>query len=169
MPPAIETPTCLSGTRRIHVKNLWSTDVDPTLGVFGSPPLSVVISDVTHNWLVHNARKDAAACAWYSDCLPTTTTAVTIAAIDPTTGCVGNPTSGTIDITQFSGTSELFIDYAGSSATLPADYSRGNLRVTDDPAGAVGQHDGRAAGQVQRRRLPSINQATIEHAEVVEE
>ena len=62
VPPATETPTCPSGTRRIHVKDLWSKDVDPTLGLFDSPPLAVVISDVTHNWLVHNARKDAAGC-----------------------------------------------------------------------------------------------------------
>jgi hypothetical protein len=34
---------------------------------------------------------------------------------------------------------------------------------------AVGQHDGRTAGQMKGHRLPSINQATIENAEVAEE
>ena len=130
VPPAVETPTCPSGTRRIHVKNLWSKDVDPTLGLFATPPLAVAVADVTHNWLVHNARKDAAGCDWYSDCLPTTTTTVTVAAIDPTSGCVGNPTSGNIDLSQLPSTAELYIDYGGASATLPADYNRGNLRVT---------------------------------------
>jgi endo-1,4-beta-D-glucanase Y len=138
VPPVTETPTCPAGTRRIHVKDVWSKEIDPTLGVTSSPPLAVVISDVTHNWLVHNARKDAAGCAWYSDCLPTTAAKVTIADVDPATGCVGNPTSGNIDISQHpsTSTSDLYIDYGGSSATLPADYNRGNLRVTDDPAAA---------------------------------
>jgi hypothetical protein len=136
VPPAVETPTCPQGTRRVHVKNLWSTDVSPTLGTFSTPPLAVVISDVTHNWLVHNARKEVAGCDWYSDCLPTTTTTVTIAAIDPTTGCVANQPSGNIAIGQVASGSDVYIDYGGSSTALPGDYSRGNLRVTGDPAAA---------------------------------
>ena len=131
-PPPVETPTCASGTRRVHVRNLWSKDVTPTLGTLDSQPLAVVITDVTHNWLVHNARKDAVGCDWYSDCLPATTATVTIAPIDPATGCVANPTSGNIAIPS----GDVTIDYAGSSASLPHDYSTGNLRVTNDPAAA---------------------------------
>jgi hypothetical protein len=136
VPPPTETPTCPAGTRRIHVRNLWSKDVDPTLGVLDSPPLSAVISDVTHSWLVHNARRDAAGCDWYSDCLPATTTTVTVGAIAPNTGCALSGTSGNIDISKPPSGGDLYIDYGGLSAALPADYSRGNLRVTDDPGAA---------------------------------
>lgn len=135
VPPTKETPVCPAGTRRIHVKDLWSKGVDPTLGVFDQPPLAVVISDVTHNWLVHNARKEAVGCNWYSDCLPVTTTTVTIAPIDPTTGCVASQLSpsGNVDVAPTSG-GDVYIDYGGTSAALAGDYARGALRVTGDPA-----------------------------------
>jgi hypothetical protein len=86
--------------------------------------------------LTHDARKEAVGCDWYSDCLPTTSETVTIAAIDPTTGCVANQPSGNIDISQVASKSDIYIDYGGPSATLANDYSQGNLRVTVDPAAA---------------------------------
>jgi hypothetical protein len=136
VPPAVETPTCPAGERRVHVKDLWSKGVDPTLGTLDGAPLAVVVSDVTHNWLVHNARKEASGCDWYSDCLPATATTVTIAPVDPATGCATNAPSGPIGIGQLPNDGPVYIDYGGSSATLPADYGRGNLRVVGDPAAA---------------------------------
>jgi hypothetical protein len=58
---------------------------------------------------------------------------------------------------------------SGEMEALVAASASTGIDVLGALGAAVGQHDGRTAGQIKGRRLPSINQATIENAEVAEE
>lgn len=69
-PPAEETFECPSGYTRVHVRDMWSAEADPSFGMLEQRPATVMIQD-TQDWTAtYGARRDAAACDWYSTCVP---------------------------------------------------------------------------------------------------
>ncbi len=118
-----ETPSCPTGMIRVHVRDLWSKSVDPTMGTLTSPPIAVQVVDPS-NWSTYGARKDSASasCTYYSVCLSTTITKIMVKPIGADSCPSGNQ-SGNIDLSSFKNSKEVWIEYNGSSTNLQRDFS----------------------------------------------
>lgn len=122
-PPAQETYSCPAGDVRIHIRDVWSSTVTPTMNTMTAPPMSVIVINPTGGYDQYGARQDSANCSWYSVCVPNTITTFQIQPIGPDACPDGNP-SGAFDASQLMPTStDIWLDYTGPSSTLAADYS----------------------------------------------
>ena len=142
LPPPPETLVCPAGQVRVHVRDIWSKGVTPTLGTLSTPPLGVVVTD-TNGYQKYGARLDGATdingnppCTYYSVCIPSGTTTITIQALGVDSCPGGNP-SGPISITSVNSSKEFWIEYTGSSTSLATDYSAypvpaGKFHLTSD-------------------------------------
>jgi len=107
----------------MHVRDIWSSTVNPTMNTMSAPPLSVVVIRPTGSYVQYGARQDAANCSWYSVCIPNTVATIQIKPVGPD-GCPANNASGAFDISKLAPTSpDIWLDYTGPSSTLAADYS----------------------------------------------
>jgi len=137
LPPPQETLVCPSGQVRVHVRDLWSKGVSPTLGTLSAPPLEVLVID-TNGYQKYGARLDGATdingnppCTYYSVCIPKTTTTIEIQAVGTYVCPTGNP-SGPISIISVNSSTEFWIEYTGTS--LSSDYAAGGkFHLTSDP------------------------------------
>jgi len=126
---AAETSKCAHGQTRVHVRDLWSKSVTPTLGVLTAPPTALLLNEYEGNFSVYGARGDAATdinggtCTYYSACIPNTITQLELQPME-TSGCPVGSTSSIIDISSMSGAAEFWIEYTGSSASLQADFNQ---------------------------------------------
>ena len=124
LPPDVgETYSCPTGEVRMHVRDIWSSAVNPTMNTMSAPPLSVVVINPTGSYVQYGARQDSANCSWYSVCIPNTIATIQIKPIGPD-GCPSGNPSGAFDISKLAPTSpDIWLDYTGPSSTLAADYS----------------------------------------------
>jgi hypothetical protein len=127
-PPPVETLVCPTGQVRVHVRDLWSSGVTPTMNTLSAPPIEVVVID-TNGYLKYGARLDGSTdingnppCTYYSVCLPKTTTTIEVQALGADMCPAGNP-SGPISITSVNTSNEFWIEYQGSSSSLTTDYA----------------------------------------------
>ncbi len=146
LPPPPETLVCPSGQVRVHVRDLWSSGVTPTLNTMKDPPLSAVVID-QNGYQKYGARLDGATdvdgnppCTYYSVCIPNTATSIEIQAIGADACPAGNP-SGPIAIGSVNKNKELWIEYTGSSSALVTDYAaspvpigNGRFHLATDPS-----------------------------------
>jgi hypothetical protein len=118
-----ETYSCPIGEVRMHVRDIWSSAVSPTMNTMSAPPLSVLVIDPTGSWPQYGARQDTANCSWYSVCAPNTLTKFQIKPVGAD-ACGGTSnSSGTFDASKLVPASkEIWLDYTGPSSTLAADY-----------------------------------------------
>ena len=130
LPPPQETLVCPNGQVRVHVRDLWSSGVSPTMNTMSSPPLGVIVIDPTGSYQQYGARLDGATdidgdppCTFYSVCIPNTVTKIQIQPIGADACPAGNP-SGAFDITSVNSGKEFWIEYTGASSTLAADYAQ---------------------------------------------
>lgn len=126
---ATETSKCAHGQMRVHVRDLWSKGVTPTLGILTAPPMGLLFNQFEGDYSVYGARCDAAtdskggACTYYSACIPNTITKLELQPME-SSGCPINSTSGIVDISLMSGTPEFWIEYTGSSTRLQTDFKQ---------------------------------------------
>ncbi len=121
-PPKEETYSCPTDTRRIHVRELWSTKADPTLGTLQDRPTAVLVVDTKNNYQEYSARQDSPGCEWYSVCLPSGATQVQLKAMGGTS-CAPSGSSGTFDLSKIgNSSSDIYVTYQGTSATLKTDF-----------------------------------------------
>src|ERR1019366_6892246 len=84
-PPPTETLVCPSGQVRVHVRDLWSSKVTPTMNTMTDPPIGVMVIDPTGSYQKYGARLDGKTdidgnppCTFYSVCIPNTVTKIQI-------------------------------------------------------------------------------------------
>ena len=122
LPPdvSVETYSCPPGTVRIHVRDIWSSTVNPTMNTMTAPPLSVLIIDPTGSWPEYGARQDTANCSWYSVCAPNTLTKFQIKPVGAD-ACGGTSnSSGTFDASKLvPASNEIWLDYTARPAPWP--------------------------------------------------
>ena len=147
--PPTETSKCAVGRVRVHVRDIWSQGVTPSLGLLPGPAAGVLLQE-SERFNIFGARLDSAVdvaggrCAYYSACIPNTTTKVNVGPLFPT-GCPHISRSAAIDISAVNRSGEFWIEYTGTSATLAADYAQtpmvpvgaGKFQVTADPGKLV--------------------------------
>ncbi len=121
-PPLTEDYKCPSGTTRVHVRDVWSKLANPTLGILNSRPSAVVLTQTVGTWQTYSARQDSSNCDWYSTCL--NLTSIGPIALSAQSAACQQPTSnsGTIALSQYATSSDVWIDYTGSSASISQDY-----------------------------------------------
>ncbi len=131
LPPPTENLKCPSGEVRVHVRDVWSTAVDPpSMKTLTTPPSGVQIIDPDHNYMTYGARVDGANCSYYSVCLPTTVTKVQIKPIGADS-CATGSQSGNFDISSYTKNSDIWIEYSGTTdSTIQADYTAYPTAVT---------------------------------------
>ena len=125
LPPDVsnETFSCPVGEVRMHVRDIWSSKMNPTMNTMSAPPLSVIVINPTGNYVQYGARQDTANCSWYSVCIPKTIATIQIKPVGPD-GCPSGNPSGVFDISKLAPTNpDIWLDYTGPSSTLAADYS----------------------------------------------
>lgn len=126
---ATETSKCAHGQTRVHVRDLWSKGVTPTLGILTDPPIGLLFNEYEGDFSAYGARCDAATdikggtCTYYSACIPNTITELELQPID-TSGCPIVSTSGIVDLSSMSGAPEFWIEYTGSSSSLKTDFNQ---------------------------------------------
>ena len=118
-PPTEETHECPPAHVRIHVRDLWSTHADPTLGVMSERPLAVAIVDEAYN--DHAAKPESVGCDWYAACVPTVHLASFQLRPIGSNACPSPDMSGHFDMSAWGGVEELWVDYIGNN--LAADYT----------------------------------------------
>jgi hypothetical protein len=130
--PPTENLKCPSGEVRVHVRDVWSTAVDPpSLKTLTAPPSGVQIMDPDHNYTTYGARIDGANCTYYSVCLPSTVAKIQIKPVGAD-GCATGSQSGNFDISSYTKNPDIWIEYSGKDdSTIQADY-------TAYPTAAVG-------------------------------
>ncbi len=145
-PPLTEDYKCPSGTTRVHVRDVWSAQANPTLSgqtvnnqTFSMPnrPVAVLLVDTDNMSTKYAARQDSSNCDWYSTCLNLSTMAghkVYINAqaaeceddskLTPyASGFTYDPTAKTgADFGSFAANSDVWIDYTGPSGSIASDY-----------------------------------------------
>jgi hypothetical protein len=136
-PSTKEDYACPTGTTRVHIRDIWSKQADPTLGSMESRPMTVMLID--NAWGRWGARAETSTCDWYSICAPATLKQFKLAAMPTSCGGDTGNLSGTFDITSFGKATDVWIDYTGSSQTLPQHYGAatvgsGAFRVTSNRA-----------------------------------
>jgi hypothetical protein len=132
-----QTP-CPAGQVRIHVRDIWSSGVTPTMNTMQAPPTGVLIVDPTGNYIGYGARVDAANCSYYSVCIPNTISKVQIKSIGADS-CPGSQ-SGAFDISSVNKSAEFWVEYTGASSSLQTDYTtypnvpvgNGKFNITSD-------------------------------------
>jgi len=144
--PPTETLVCPSGQVRVHVRDLWSSKVTPTMNTMTDPPIGVLVIDPTGSYQKYGARLDGKTdidgnppCTFYSVCIPNTVTKIQIQAIG-TNACPAGNASGAFDISSVNQSKEFWIEYTGASSSLAADYAQypnvpigsGKFNVTSD-------------------------------------
>ncbi|MGB8294655.1 MAG: glycosyl hydrolase family 8 [Polyangia bacterium] len=136
--PIVETYSCPPGTVRIHVRDIWSTAANPTMGTMTTAPLSVLIINPTGSWPSYGARQDTGNCSWYSVCAPNTLTKFEIKPVGAD-ACGGTSNaSGTFDASSLiPSKNEIWLDYTGPSSSVAADYQTAavgtqHFRLTSD-------------------------------------
>jgi hypothetical protein len=147
LPPPVETLVCPTGQVRVHVRDLWSSGVSPTMNTMPTPLLGVLVIDPTGSYQKYGARLDGATdvdgnppCTYYSVCIPNTVTSIQIQPIGAN-ACPAVSASGAFNITSVNTSKELWIEYTGQSSTLAADYAQypnvpiadGKFHLTSDP------------------------------------
>lgn len=117
--PGEETFECPEGEIRVHVRDVWSREVTPSLEQLEGRPLAV--SWVDESWNEYGARPESADCVWYAACLPSVAlSSLKLKPVGPS-ACAAPDASGTFDLSAHAGADEIWIEYDGSS--LQADYS----------------------------------------------
>jgi hypothetical protein len=144
-PPPVETLVCPTGQVRVHIRDLWSSGVKPTLNTQKDPPIGVTVIEPTGSYPSYGARidgiqdvKGGTPCTYYSVCIPSTATTIQIKPVG-TDGCPGSQ-SASFDISKVNKKGEFWIEHTGSDSTLKTDYtnypnvpiSDGHFRVTED-------------------------------------
>jgi hypothetical protein len=130
-PPPTETLVCPAGQVRVHVRDLWSSQVSPTMNTMSAPPLGVIVIDPTGSYQKYGARLDGATdidgnppCTYYSVCIPNTIAKIQIQPLG-TDACPAGNASGAFDISSVNGGKEFWIEYTGSSgSTMATDYAQ---------------------------------------------
>ncbi|HVT08993.1 MAG TPA: hypothetical protein VHO67_16150 [Polyangia bacterium] len=143
-----ETSKCAAGRVRVHVRDIWSPGVSPTLNILPGAPAAIrlVLQLDTYDQQVFAARLDSVTdvaggtCAYYSACIPNTTIKISLQPAFPT-GCPSVSSSAGIDVSAVN-RSEFWIEYTGTSSTLPADYAAaavgpGKFQVSADSSKLV--------------------------------
>ncbi len=121
-PPTTEDYKCPTGTTRVHIRDVWSKQANPTLGTTANRPLTIIITDTSAAWVSTALRLDSDNCDWYSACMPLATTGdLVLAAQEATCTAPGN-NSGIFNLKTFSSSSDVWIDYTGTASTIQADY-----------------------------------------------
>ena len=135
---SVETHPCPPNTVHIHVRDIWSNTVTPTMNTMTTPPLSVLVIDPTGSWPQYGARQDTANCSWYSVCAPNTLTKFQIKPVGAD-ACGGTSnSSGTFDASKLvPASTEIWVDYTGPSGTLAGDFPTATVgaqhfRLTSD-------------------------------------
>ncbi len=126
---AVETATCPKGQIRVHIRDIWSETVDPTMKTMSTPPSAVLVIDPS-NWATYGARKDSgsANCTYYSVCLSTSISKVMFKAIGPDSCPTGNQ-SGNFDLSSYKNEKDVWIEYRGDSSNLQRDFSASPVPV----------------------------------------
>ncbi len=123
-PPDYETFECPEGYTRVHIRDMWSTQADPSLDEFDGRPVSVLLVDSTGivaNGSSFGTRPESEGCDWYSTCIVPELVVFGLAGVGA--GECANPgegVSGNIDISGYAGASDIWIYYDGSD--LAGDY-----------------------------------------------
>ena len=123
--PAPVMLPCPAGQVRVHVKDVWSASATPTLSEMTSPPIAVSFDSPTSYTTVYAwALPDGAHCGWYSACLSTGVTSISINPLTSATSiCLGGvgDLSGAIDLSTAiaSGNSDVWI--ADPNSTISFD------------------------------------------------
>jgi hypothetical protein len=145
-PPTTESYACPAGDVRVHVLDMWSSAASPTLGDMSARPVAVAVVDPSGSWPEYWAREDAAGCGWYSVCVPATLRTFELKAIGGADACTAAAMSGHFVVPASASPGDVWIDYLGTSATLPSDYSKDpapigasafQLAVGDAPQGVT--------------------------------
>jgi len=146
LPPPVETLVCPSGQVRVHVRDLWSKGVSPTMGSLSDPPIGVIVIDPTGSYQKYGARLDGKTdidgnppCTFYSVCIPSSVGKIQIQPIGAD-ACPSGNASGAFDISSVNKSKEFWIEYTGLSSSLSGDYSMypnvpigsGKFNVTSD-------------------------------------
>jgi hypothetical protein len=130
-PPPTENLKCPSGQVRVHVRDVWSTAVDPpSLKTLTAPPSGVQVIDPS-SWATYGARQDSANCTYYSVCLAATITKVMVKAIGADSCPAGNQ-SGTFDLSSFKNVTDIWIEYKGDDSSIQKDFSASPVTVGDN-------------------------------------
>jgi hypothetical protein len=123
--PPVENLKCPSGQVRVHFRDVWSAQVDPTMKTMTAPPLGVMFIDPSV-WSTYGGRVDGIDCTYYSVCLPSTIGKIQVKPIGAD-GCANSGQSGNFDISSLNKNPDIWIEYNGQSSTLQADYSAGTV------------------------------------------
>jgi endo-1,4-beta-D-glucanase Y len=135
-PPSTETYSCPTGEVRIHIRDIWSNDADPTLGTLDNRPIAVSLVDINGQWVEYSARAESAGCDWYSTCIAPSVLSSFLLKVTGPDGCsAGN--SGTFQLADLGTATDVWLDYQGNSSTLTGDYlnptfTAGHFRSTTD-------------------------------------
>lgn len=133
-PPTTEDYSCPEGSIRVHVRDIWSKEAEPSLGTLPKRPFAVQLIQ-SPSWAPTAARADSKGCDWYSVCAPQPyLSKFRLGAMGTDSCSAPQGNSGEFDIAEFAGKSDVWIDYTGSSSSLQADYNTasGGFRVTAD-------------------------------------
>ncbi len=124
-PPSVEVYSCPAGQIRLHIRDMWSNLANPTLNDLTGLPTAVNVFDTGNGYTEYSAREDTAGCDWYSVCLPSAVKDFVVEAIGNPNGCTTTQRSGTFNLSSISPapTSDVWLDYSGTSASLENDYS----------------------------------------------
>jgi hypothetical protein len=125
--PPTENLKCPAGLVRVHFRDVWSSNVDPTMKTMTAPPMGVQMIDPS-NWTTYGARVDGADCTYYSACLPNTIAKIQVKPIGAD-GCANSGQSGNFNISSYAKNPDVWIEYTGQSSTLQADYSASDVPV----------------------------------------
>jgi hypothetical protein len=126
-PPSTQTYACPAGETRVHVRDMWSGLASPTLGDLMARPIAVAVVDTSGTWPEYWAPPDAADCDWYSVCVPAALGSFELKAIGGADACTATVMSG--HFATSGAPKDVYIEYAGTSATLRSDYSRDPVPV----------------------------------------
>jgi len=136
-PPATETFECPAGSTRLHVRDVWSSLASPPLNRFPERPVTVQVVDVTGQVMTGSqfgARVESVGCDWYSVCLPPELTRFGLTAVGPGECATDQGVSGTFDLGELTGASDVWIDFVGPTLTSN-EYGYYGGTVVVGPAG----------------------------------
>jgi len=130
--PLTETYACPTGMTRVHVRDVWSAQANPTLygSTIGSTKLAmatrpyvVILYDTGNAFTGHAARRESSDCDWYSGCINLTgMTQLAVSAEATPCDRDGAPISGVFDLSHFASLSDVWLDYDLQSNSIVQDY-----------------------------------------------
>lgn len=116
---------------RLHIRDIWSNQANPTLNTLTGLPTVVNIHDQSSgSYAVYSAPPDSADCDWYSLCLPSSVTSFYLDAVGvSSTSCTKSAgQSGTFETKSIpSGSTNAWLYYAGTSSTISSDYTSATM------------------------------------------